>query len=155
MTKLERELEKIVEPVVNNLGYSLYLILASVLLAFFFLYSIVLVKTTIILSYPMLLHFSTGILSETPPSKYFLPSISIISETIGIAEVALNNSICSKTLFNFRYSASPVSIFVIRPSKDLKIKRIEKDVDKLQAMYDLGVSDCKKQLEKLKEYINL
>ena len=46
-------------------------------------------------------------------------------------------------------------IFVIRPSKDLKIKRIEKDVDKLQAMYDLGVSDCKKQLEDLKEYINL
>ena len=44
-------------------------------------------------------------------------------------------------------------IFVIRPSKDLKIKRIEKDVDKLQAMYDLGVSDCKKQLEELKEYI--
>lgn len=46
-------------------------------------------------------------------------------------------------------------IFVIRPSKDLKIKRIEKDVDKLQAMYDLGVSDCKKQLEDLKEYTNL
>ena len=44
-------------------------------------------------------------------------------------------------------------IFVIRPSKDLKIKRIEKDVDKLQEMYDLGVSDCKKQLEDLKEYI--
>ena len=44
-------------------------------------------------------------------------------------------------------------IFVIRPSKDLGLKRIEKDVDKLQAMYDLGVSDCKKQLEDLKEYI--
>lgn len=44
-------------------------------------------------------------------------------------------------------------IFVIRPSKDLKIKRIEKDVDKLQAMYDLGVSDCKKCLEEIKEYI--
>lgn len=44
-------------------------------------------------------------------------------------------------------------IFVIRPSKDLKIKRIEKDVDKLQAMYDLGISDCEKQLEDLKEYI--
>ena len=44
-------------------------------------------------------------------------------------------------------------IFVIRPSKDLKIKRIEKDVDKLQAMYDLGISDCKKCLEELKEYI--
>ena len=46
-------------------------------------------------------------------------------------------------------------IFVIRPSKDLKIKRIEKDVDKLQAMYDLGISDCKKCLEELKEYINI
>lgn len=44
-------------------------------------------------------------------------------------------------------------IFVIRPSKDLKLKRIEKDVDKLQAMYDLGISDCKKQLESLKKYI--
>ena len=44
-------------------------------------------------------------------------------------------------------------IFVIRPSKDLKIKRIEKDVDKLQAMYDLGISDCNKCLEDLKEYI--
>lgn len=44
-------------------------------------------------------------------------------------------------------------IFVIRPSKDLKLKRIEKNVDKLQAMYDLGISDCKKCLEELKKYI--
>ena len=44
-------------------------------------------------------------------------------------------------------------IFVIRPSKDLGIKRIEKDVDKLQAMYDLGISDCNQCLEELKEYI--
>lgn len=44
-------------------------------------------------------------------------------------------------------------IFVIRPSKDLRLKRIEKDIDKLQAMYDLGISDCKKCLQELKEYI--
>ena len=44
-------------------------------------------------------------------------------------------------------------IFVIRPSKDLKLKRIEKDIDKLQAMYDLGISDCNKCLQELKEYI--
>lgn len=44
-------------------------------------------------------------------------------------------------------------IFVIRPSKDLKLKRIEKDLDKLQAMYDLGISDCKRHLEDLKKYI--
>lgn len=46
-------------------------------------------------------------------------------------------------------------IFVIRPSKNLKLKRIEKDIDKLQAMYDLGISDCNKCLNSLKEYIGI
>ncbi|MBO5179481.1 MAG: patatin-like phospholipase family protein [Clostridia bacterium] len=44
-------------------------------------------------------------------------------------------------------------IFVIRPSKTLKIKRIEKNTDKLQAMYDLGVEDCKNKLEELMMYL--
>lgn len=44
-------------------------------------------------------------------------------------------------------------IFVIRPSKDLKVKRIEKNVDKIQAMYDLGISDSKELLEDLKDYL--
>lgn len=46
-------------------------------------------------------------------------------------------------------------IFVIRPSKDLKLKRIEKDIDKLQAMYDLGISDCNKCLQELIKYIQV
>lgn len=44
-------------------------------------------------------------------------------------------------------------IFVIRPSKDLHIKRIERDENKLQEMYDLGIQDCKKNLEKLNKYL--
>ncbi len=44
-------------------------------------------------------------------------------------------------------------IFVIRPSKKIKIKRIEKDANKLQAMYDLGVSDCKNIIMQLKDYL--
>lgn len=44
-------------------------------------------------------------------------------------------------------------IFVFRPSQDLKIKRIEKDVDKLQAMYDLGVKDFKDNLKALNKYL--
>ena len=44
-------------------------------------------------------------------------------------------------------------IFVFRPSKDLKISRVEKNVDKIQAQYDLGVSDCKNNLSKLKKYL--
>lgn len=45
-------------------------------------------------------------------------------------------------------------IIVIRPSKTVKMSRIEKDPDKLQEMYDLGVSDANQILDKLKEYIN-
>jgi len=46
-------------------------------------------------------------------------------------------------------------IFVIRPSKTLKIKRIERDINKLQEMYELGVEDCKDSLSNLKKYIGL
>ena len=45
-------------------------------------------------------------------------------------------------------------IFVIRPSKTLKIGKIEHNPDKLQEMYDLGIEDCKKRIEGLKQYIN-
>lgn len=44
-------------------------------------------------------------------------------------------------------------IFVIRPSRVVKIKRIEKDENKLQEMYDLGIEDCKKVIKKLKKYL--
>lgn len=44
-------------------------------------------------------------------------------------------------------------IFVIRPSKKIDINLIERDSNKLQEVYDLGVSDCKKNLKKLKEYL--
>ncbi len=45
------------------------------------------------------------------------------------------------------------SIFVIRPSKTVKIKRVEKDKEKLQEIYDLGIQDCKNKIEYLKEYL--
>lgn len=44
-------------------------------------------------------------------------------------------------------------IFVIRPSQELNIRRIEKDLTKIQAMYDLGVADGKNAIAKLKEYL--
>ena len=44
-------------------------------------------------------------------------------------------------------------IFVIRPTRFVKVKRIEKDPNKLQEMYELGIEDAKNSLEKLKEYI--
>lgn len=45
------------------------------------------------------------------------------------------------------------NIFVIRPSKTMKISRIEKDLDKIQEMYDLGVNDTKKVINELREYL--
>ncbi len=45
-------------------------------------------------------------------------------------------------------------IFVIRPSKVMKIGRIEKDLKKIQSMYDLGIKDCNNLMEKLRKYIS-
>ena len=38
-------------------------------------------------------------------------------------------------------------IFVFRPSKDLQIKRVEKDTTKLEAMYNLGLKDFNDNLK--------
>lgn len=44
-------------------------------------------------------------------------------------------------------------IFVIRPSEDINIKIIERNKKNLQKVYDLGVNDCKNQIENLKKYM--
>lgn len=44
-------------------------------------------------------------------------------------------------------------IFVIRPSKIVKIKATEKNPDILNALYTLGRSDCEKVLKELVEYL--
>lgn len=44
-------------------------------------------------------------------------------------------------------------IFVIRPSKKIDIALMEKNPEKIQEVYNLGVKDCKKQLSKLKKYL--
>lgn len=46
-------------------------------------------------------------------------------------------------------------VFVFRPSMLVDIKRIEKDENKIQQMYELGVTDCKEKLDRLKNYLNL
>ncbi len=44
-------------------------------------------------------------------------------------------------------------IFVLRPSRLIPIKRIEKDTGRMQEMYDLGRSDAEKQLNALYTYL--
>lgn len=44
--------------------------------------------------------------------------------------------------------------FVIRPSETIPIKRLERDPDKLQAMYELGVKDTENRIRELRNYLN-
>lgn len=44
-------------------------------------------------------------------------------------------------------------IFVIRPSEELKISRLEKDVDKIKEIYKLGFMDANNKISDLKEYL--
>lgn len=44
-------------------------------------------------------------------------------------------------------------VFVIRPSRFVNIKRLEKNPEIIQEMYDLGVSDTKSKLKELKKYL--
>ncbi len=43
-------------------------------------------------------------------------------------------------------------ILVLRPSEKIKMRRVEKNLKKLQAIYDVGIKDCNENLEKIKEY---
>lgn len=46
-------------------------------------------------------------------------------------------------------------IVVLRPSKDLKIARVEKNLDKLKAIYQLGIDDCSLKLDKIRDYLTI
>ena len=44
-------------------------------------------------------------------------------------------------------------IFVIRPSQKISINILERNPDKMQEVYDLGVNDCKKVISDLKRFL--
>ena len=44
-------------------------------------------------------------------------------------------------------------IVLVRPTKDLKLGRIESNPDRLQEMYDLGIEDVKRLLPQIKTYL--
>lgn len=72
--------------------------------------------------------------------------------------VATANKSCTKyneTMDLIEKYENDNKIVVLRPSKLIKMQRVEKDTKKLQAIYDLGVSDCMKKLDEIKEYLNI
>ena len=59
----------------------------------------------------------------------------------------------NESLENIKYLEKKGKIFVIRPSEKLMISRLEKDMNKLQSVYELGLNDCKKNIKQLQKYL--
>ena len=45
-------------------------------------------------------------------------------------------------------------IVLVRPSKKIKLGRIESNPDRLQEMYDLGISDAKALLPRITKFLS-
>jgi len=59
----------------------------------------------------------------------------------------------NETLNVIRKYENKGKIIVLRPSEKIKMHRVEKNLSKLQAIYDVGVKDCNNNLSRIKEYI--
>ncbi len=60
----------------------------------------------------------------------------------------------NKTLEYIRELEASGEVFVIRPSVELTIGRMEHDAKKVQGVYDIGVSDAEKQIAELKKWLD-
>ena len=59
-----------------------------------------------------------------------------------------------KSLDEIKFLESEKDIFVVRPSELIKIKKMEKNEDKLKNMYNLGYNDLNSRKSELKSYLN-
>lgn len=46
-------------------------------------------------------------------------------------------------------------LYLITPSEDVHVSRLESDMEKLGHLYDLGYNDCKNQINKIKKYLGI
>ena len=58
-----------------------------------------------------------------------------------------------KTLEYIKELESRGEVFVIRPSEPLTIGRMEHDPERVRAVYDIGVADAEREIEKLKNWL--
>ena len=61
----------------------------------------------------------------------------------------------NKTLDLINEEEKKGNIFVFRPSKFIKVGRVEKDVNIINEQYELGMSDCEERLNSLKKYLGI
>lgn len=87
--------------------------------------------------------------------KHYLPYKLFYGKFPKLIETASNNyKKYNETMDLVEKYEAEDKIIVLRPSELIRMKRVEKNKNKLQRMYDLGVCDCTRKLDKIKEYIN-
>ena len=100
------------------------------------------------------------IVVQTRPADYtktksLLPFSIVYKKYPEFVKTAKNAYInYNKTLDLIKKYENEGKIIVLRPSKKIKMQRVEKNLNKLQAIYDVGVKDCNDNLSRIKEYIN-
>lgn len=89
---------------------------------------------------------------KSPPAKWLN---NLVYRKYPNLLVTMNNRYVhyNQAIENIDQAVKNGEIFAIRPSKNLALKRLESDPHKIQAMYDLGVSNAKVQIDNLKNYL--
>jgi len=96
----------------------------------------------------------------TRPKNYRKKRINVYPSKIMYGKypkfiLAMKNryKVYNDTLDKIKFLEDMNKIFVVRPSKLINIKKVEKDEEKLKSMYDLGYNDLKSRIPELKEYL--
>ena len=77
--------------------------------------------------------------------------VNLLSKQRGIEN---RNDQYNKRIAQLRQLEEEGKIFVIRPSQEVAIGRLEMDVERLQTVYDLGLQDAQSQWERLEGYLS-
>lgn len=72
-----------------------------------------------------------------------------LAEAINKRYITYNNDL---SYIEQLYSEGKIEL--LRPSKEIKMRRIESDTNKLQAIYDLGTQDASASIEQIKQYLS-
>lgn len=71
-----------------------------------------------------------------------------------ITAIEDRSKIYNRTLDYIEKLEKENKVFVLRPANDIKVRRIEKNTDKLEKLYQIGYEDARKQYEKMIDWIN-
>ena len=85
----------------------------------------------------------------------FLPKIVYRKYPNFLKALVLRHNNYNAELYDIETASKNGEIFLIKPSKFLKIGRMEKDPEKLKSMYELGRADALKNLPNLKKFLSI